>query len=720
MPATATPTLYAPYALNPQLMYGGFLISYNKLKPFTYLAFYLSPFSWAVRSMADSEFRDERYGAAGAIYDAVFGLQDSDAWMYSGPWALLGAYYLFAGLVLCSAALSLLPPAAPKGTMRLSEYAAARAGHAAGGDAAGSPRGSPQGSPATSKRIDADSPTSSAPASAAATALAFRRVTLAWSEVEYDVFNPRTKSSIQLLHSVSGVAVPGTLTALMGASGAGKTTLMDVLAGRKTQGTIRGAIKVNGQVLSPGAFARVSAYVEQSDVHLGTSTVAEALAFSAALRLETDIPQAARTAFITALLDELELTPLAGRVAATLAPGEQKRLSLGVELASNPSLLFLDEPTTGLDARSAAVVMRVIGKVAARGVTVIATIHQPSAAVFLGFSHLLLLAPGGHVVYGGPIGKKARTLISYFESIPGTTPLPPHTNPATWMLDVIGDGDGHHASDGIQGLEVASPGAPTPNVEAVVAVASAANAARGLRSPRFAESFRRSAVAAEATTAIAASLTAPSSGSEAKAFPSSMATGLLTQFGLVLHRAMLDLWRDPSLQSIRICVFLFVALFMGVTFYQVDRSDQQGVLVTLALIFSTQVFSAIVYLNTSMPRLIKSRDVFYRERAARFYVPEVWAGVSIVKELPYVALFSIIFARYAAAARCAALVSLRSRSAVTLSKTTATPARPPLQHRLLHDWPHCHSACLLHVLALRLPAGLQLPHARRHVRGARA
>ena len=127
-----------------------------------------------------------------------------------------------------------------------------------------------------------------------------------------------------------------------GASGAGKTTLMDVLAGRKTQGTIRGTIHVNGATLTPGAFARVTAYVEQTDIHLGTATVAEALAFSAALRLETDVTPGQRAAFLTSLLDELELTPLAGRVAASLAPGEQKRLSLGVELASNPSLLFLD------------------------------------------------------------------------------------------------------------------------------------------------------------------------------------------------------------------------------------------------------------------------------------------------------------------------------------------------------------------------------------------
>lgn len=66
-------------------------------------------------------------------------------------------------------------------------------------------------------------------------------------------------------------------------------------------------------------------------------------------------------------------------------------------------------------------------------------------------------------------------------------------------------------------------------------------------------------------------------------------------------------------------------------------------LVTLAVVFSMQVFSAIVYLNTSVPRLIAMRAVFYRENASRFYVPEVYALVTAVKELPFVVFFSLVF-----------------------------------------------------------------------------
>ena len=103
---------------------------------------------------------------------------------------------------------------------------------------------------------------------------------------------------LQLLHDISGSFRPGVLTALMGASGAGKTTLMDVLAGRKTGGKITGDIRLNGHPKEQTTFARISAYVEQDDSHLAECTVAEALEFSAALRLPTSVSVEDRRKFV--------------------------------------------------------------------------------------------------------------------------------------------------------------------------------------------------------------------------------------------------------------------------------------------------------------------------------------------------------------------------------------------------------------------------------------
>lgn len=158
-----------------------------------------------------------------------------------------------------------------------------------------------------------------------------------------------------LLRGVSGVARPGRLMCLMGATGAGKTTLMDVLAGRKTQGKEQGTITINGSELSKRKRATVIAYCEQTDEHMPTAKVEEVLAFNAQLRLAAELAcdDEVVTQLVEELLEILELQSARHRAAGTLSAGESKRLSVGVELAANPSILFLDEPTTGLDARSA-------------------------------------------------------------------------------------------------------------------------------------------------------------------------------------------------------------------------------------------------------------------------------------------------------------------------------------------------------------------------------
>lgn len=183
----------------------------------------------------------------------------------------------------------------------------------------------------------------------------------------------------------------------MGASGAGKTTLLDVLAGRKTIGNVSGSIMLNGRITSNQERASLIAYCEQKDEHMPTYSVEESLDFSAKLRLDADMANdtEGRTAFIREIMELLELDSIRERPAGSLAVGEAKRLSIGCELAANPSLLFLDEPTTGLDARSAVQVLNVLRNVADTGRTVVCTIHQPSYDVFAAFDDLLLLGKGG-------------------------------------------------------------------------------------------------------------------------------------------------------------------------------------------------------------------------------------------------------------------------------------------------------------------------------------
>jgi ABC-type multidrug transport system fused ATPase/permease subunit len=113
----------------------------------------------------------------------------------------------------------------------------------------------------------------------------------------------------QLLQNVSGFVTPGKLVALMGSSGAGKTTLMDVLAQRKDYGRLEGSIMVNGKPQGI-SFQRTTGYCEQNDIHEPAATVKEALLFSARLRQNHDIPDEEKVAYVEKVMDLLELTPL--------------------------------------------------------------------------------------------------------------------------------------------------------------------------------------------------------------------------------------------------------------------------------------------------------------------------------------------------------------------------------------------------------------------------
>lgn len=227
------------------------------------------------------------------------------------------------------------------------------------------------------------------------------------------------EDKLVLLKGVSGAFRPGVLTALMGVSGAGKTTLMDVLSGRKTGGYIEGTICISGYPKRQETFARISGYCEQNDIHSPHVTVYESLVYSAWLRLPPEVGSSTRKVsstklelnhsilihcvlttdcmqmqtFIEEVMELVELASL--RDALVGLPGvdglsteQRKRLTIAVELVANPSILFLDEPTSGLDARAAAIVMRTVRNTVDTGRTVVCTIHQPSIDIFEAFDEV--------------------------------------------------------------------------------------------------------------------------------------------------------------------------------------------------------------------------------------------------------------------------------------------------------------------------------------------
>ncbi|KAG2371055.1 Pleiotropic drug resistance protein [Vigna angularis] len=250
--------------------------------------------------------------------------------------------------------------------------------------------------------------------------LPFEPHSLTFDGIAYSVDMPQEMKNrgviedrLVLLKGVSGAFRPGVLTALMGLSGAGKTTLLDVLAGRKTGGYIEGRIRVSGYPKRQETYARISGYCEQNDIHSPHVTVYESLLYSAWLRLSPEVNSETRKMFIEEVMGLVELNLL--REALVGLPGvsglsteQRKRLTIAVELVANPSIIFMGEPTSGLDARAAAIVMRTVRNIVDTGRTIVCTIHQPSIDIFEAFD----------------------------ERIEGVGKIKDGHNPAAWMLEI--------------------------------------------------------------------------------------------------------------------------------------------------------------------------------------------------------------------------------------------------------------------------------------------
>uniref|UniRef100_A0A8C2XES7 ATP-binding cassette, sub-family G (WHITE), member 2a n=1 Tax=Cyclopterus lumpus TaxID=8103 RepID=A0A8C2XES7_CYCLU len=232
-----------------------------------------------------------------------------------------------------------------------------------------------------------------------------------------------------ILIDLNGLMKPG-LNAIMGATGSGKSSFLDVLAARKDPAGLSGEVLIDGAHQPPN-FKCLSGYVVQDDVVMGTLTVRENFRFSAALRLPKSVSQKEKEEKVEKLIQELGLGRVADSRVGTqlirgISGGERKRTNIGMELIIDPPVLFLDEPTTGLDASTANSVLLLLKS----GRTIILSIHQPRYSIYRLFDSLTLLV-NGKQVYHGP----AQTALEYFSDIGYT--CEPHNNPADFFLDII-------------------------------------------------------------------------------------------------------------------------------------------------------------------------------------------------------------------------------------------------------------------------------------------
>lgn len=393
-----------------------------------------------------------------------------------------------------------------------------------------------------------------------------------------------SKVKLNILKDVWGKADAGKTTAIMGASGAGKTSLFQVLTGRTpTQGDIvvEGDIYLNGCKIDPKnrEHRKLFAYVAQEDALHETSTVKESLLFSAKLRLSRSTSQEEINRLVDKIIHQLGLesaadTMIGGQFQKGISGGQKRRVSIGIELIASPSIIFLDEPTSGLDSFAAAQVMKLLNDVAAAGNTVLFTIHQPSSKIFSTFDDLILLNHA-RVMHIGAVQQIAHDFSTFYDQ-----PVPESYNPADWVIDV-----------------------------------SQLNNDETLTKMGFFKTERDSSYG-----------TAHSSHEKQPhnklVIPETKTVSAWQEFRLLQQRELRNLLRAPVSVVLNVCITGFLSLIFAVIFWGIGRKDrayravvggQVGAVVNLLI--STLFGQA----NPALMVFIKDRPIFLREYSTDHY-----------------------------------------------------------------------------------------------------
>ncbi|KAF7555659.1 hypothetical protein G7Z17_g1989 [Cylindrodendrum hubeiense] len=410
-----------------------------------------------------------------------------------------------------------------------------------------------------------------------------------WHDVCYDI-NIK-KETRRILDHVDGWVKPGTLTALMGVSGAGKTSLLDCLADRTAIGVITGEMFVNGKPRDR-SFQRKTGYVQQEDLHLQTSTVREALNFSAILRQPAHISRNDKLAYVAEVIKLLDMDEYADAIIGVPGEGlnveQRKRLTIAVELAAKPPLLlFVDEPTSGLDSQTSWAILDLLEK-----------LNKAGQAI---------LSEGGKTVYFGDIGENSKIMTSYFERN-GGHPCPANANPAEWMLEVIG----------------AAPGSTT-DID-------------WFKTWRESTEYRDMKVELE-------KLKTEKQGSSdvMDGEPGSyreFSAPFMIQLRENLFRVFQQYWRTPTYIYSKTALCTLISLFIGFIFFKAPNSIQ-GLQSQMFSIFNLiTIFGQIV--QQSIPQFVIQRSLYEaRERPSKVYSWKVFMLSQIIVEIPWNSLMAV-------------------------------------------------------------------------------
>lgn len=389
-----------------------------------------------------------------------------------------------------------------------------------------------------------------------------------------------------ILNNINGAIPKNKLTAILGKSGAGKTSLMSILSGRLLDGQVEGDIYINNTIFDNRYANYSTAYVQQEDILSDNLTVYELFNLCAILKLKDKQNHIIKQK-INEILNVLELedckdTIIGNNMHKGISGGEKKRVSIGLELINDPDIIFLDEPTSGLDSYNAFNVMNLLKKLTNLNKTVITILHQPTSEVFESIDHLIILNDGD-ICYCN----KRNLVIPRLQKINLECPI--YTNPADFLFRKI------------------------------------------LSNERNFQLFKQNKIHY---------LLPPEVNNHRKKM-NNTGNSFIYETKILLERNIRELFRDRISFKFKIIQAIFLSMFLSLIFFKLDYSQtsiQNRIGITFYLSINTFMSSVYGTLHT----FFHKKTIFFREYQSRWYNFNSYFISKIIADMPLNLIISIL------------------------------------------------------------------------------
>ncbi|PVU91400.1 hypothetical protein BB560_006126 [Smittium megazygosporum] len=392
------------------------------------------------------------------------------------------------------------------------------------------------------------------------------------------------KSSLKekvIINNATGTFQPGSLTAILGPSGADKTALMNLLSGRISSGSISGNIWLNGRKADNGALHLVSRYINQEDILWPTMTVREALETAIRFRVKNITPDElelrVQYAIKSLKLERCQNKMIGNSADKGISTAQMKRTAIAMEVATNSSILLLDEPTSGLDSRTSITLFKLLLEIARSGQTVICAIEQPFSELFEIFDDVLVMDHGS-VVYCGPRSQ----FVEYFSSIGFDCPR--YINPADFLCNTVLNNE--YTLNSKSGIDSKTQDmSDSSNVSSLLLDKN-----ENSREEYLLNSWKQSTLYSDLVRNVNTPTLTQITSSYFK-----NTISFSSQFKLIVTRSLKNMLRDPVIVRVRVAQSLVLGLVVGLFYY---KSNKLSPTISIQLPFQILypiLFTSIMY-----------------------------------------------------------------------------------------------------------------------------